>query len=593
MPDLAIEIVRALEAIGAAEDVGGPAPRTPEDSGPIDPSGPYWELLEQTAILPLNDYGNGQRLIAHFGSDMLYVPRYGWHLWDGRIWRFDENALGVRKLAHRVQKIIDDETATLMLDPEEEAEIAAAAQAREEYEALAVKHHAKLTEDEYRRRRLLSAQMDRAQVLREKKAKRRARHLTHAKSAGNAGPVKNMLESAEPYIARAISDLNTDPLAFAVENGVIRLLTPEIDPHEAEWVADPRPRARAILEAHDRAQMITKIMPVEYDPEAACPRFELFLAEIQPDPAMRAFLQRWFGYSLTGLTSEQKLVFLHGGGRNGKSTLVDLIAKILGDYATSIPIESLTGTEQRKGADATPDLVRVPGARMIRASEPEEGLAFREALIKLLTGGEPILIRRMREEFVEVEPEFKLTISGNHKPKVKGNDDGIWRRILLVPFDVQVAKEDVDPLLPQILWAERAGVLNWLIAGARAFLEGGLAEPDAVREATEEFRDESDALRVFIRDCCEVTGDPGHFTRSKALIEAFAFYLQERGETPWGPRTVSTRLAGMAGKYKDPASGQMFAAHKIGDTGYRGIRIRQDFEDRRQAAAWDAEGYRP
>lgn len=129
-----------------------------------------------------------------------------------------------------------------------------------------------------------------------------------------------------------------------------------------------------------------------------------FLERIQPEPEMRAFLQRWFGYSLTGLTNEQKLVFLHGGGRNGKSTLVDLVAKMMGEYATSMPIETLTGSETRKGSDATPDLVRLPGARMVRASEPEKGVQFKEALIKLLTGGEPIMVRRMRRNSLKSIP---------------------------------------------------------------------------------------------------------------------------------------------------------------------------------------------
>jgi putative DNA primase/helicase len=372
-------------------------------------------------------------------------------------------------------------------------------------------------------------------------------------------------------VERRLETLNIDPLVVNCRSATLDFRRDDAAEREwehlpAPWTVEARP--------HDRANMITKMMPVDYDPTAKCPEFDRFLERIQPNPQMRGFLQRWFGYNLTALTSEQKLVFFHGAGRNGKSTLVDLVARMLGEYATTVPIESLTGTEQRKGSDATPDLVRLPSARMVRASEPEEGIRFREAIIKALTGGEPILIRKMREEFMEIEPVFKLTISGNHKPNVRGTDDGIWRRILLVPFAVQIPRDEVDPRLPKTLWEERSGVLNWLIAGAIAFLAGGLQEPHEVLDATAEFRDDSDPVRTFLADCCDVTGDAADFELARDLVEAFQAHQRDQGGSPWGSRTVSLRLAEKEHAYTDPKTGQTYGRRKTNtSSGYGGIRL--------------------
>lgn len=155
------------------------------------------------------------------------------------------------------------------------------------------------------------------------------------------------------------------------QTGVLRF-SREIDLHDAAW-GQSAPVWRVDQLPHDRRHLISKMMLADYDPAATCPHFLAFMETVQPDPAVRDFLQRWFGLTLTGIKTEQKLAFFFGGGRNGKSTLVDTIARIMADYGTTIPIETLTGTEQRKGSNSTPDLVRLPGSRMARASEPEQG----------------------------------------------------------------------------------------------------------------------------------------------------------------------------------------------------------------------------
>lgn len=568
--------IDAGEAPPSAPPPDGPEP--PESSPAPGESGEAPRPVQ----LPLNDYGNGQRVLTYFGEDLMFVPRIGWFVWDGRIWAQDFDGMAVRRKAHRISGLIIREALELSAS-DRDAAVVAAAEAGEAGRAAILETPAKA------RTPVQVAELDRLDKLMKKAREivgrleeKRGKHLRHAKAAGNSGPISNMLHEAEPYVEKRIEALNLDALSIACESGTL-VFVAEDDPDA--WRdndgAALRKRHRVELRPHNRDDMITKMMPVAWDPEADCPVFEEFLRDIQPDAAMREFLQRWFGYGLTGLTSEQKLVFLHGTGRNGKSTLVDLIARMMGEYATSVPIETLTGSEQRKGADATPDLVRIPGARMVRASEPEEGLRFKEAMIKLLTGGEPILIRKMREEFVEIDPVFKLTISGNHKPAVRGADDGIWRRILLVPFDEQIPVDRVDHQLGRKLWAERSGILNWLLAGACAFLDGGLREPESVREATEEFRDDSDPVRRFLVEACEVTGDAEHFVSSRDISTAFRLWGRDNGLNDWTPQTITKRIAEKAGVFRPFPGAPVFSKRRTAaENGYGGVQLTDDFRER-------------
>jgi putative DNA primase/helicase len=292
---------------------------------------------------------------------------------------------------------------------------------------------------------------------------------------------------------------------------------------------------------------------------------------------------------MTGL-KVQKFAFFYGSGANGKSVLIDLIARMMGDYAHSAKIESFTGRNRRGGGDATPDIFPLMGARMVRASEPEEGERLQEGLIKELTGGEPLLVRQLHEDFIEVHPFFKLTISGNHKPEIRGTDDGIWRRVLLVPFDVQIPPEERDEKLIEKLWAERSGVLNWLIDGLLQYLEAGLQEPAQVRDATQDYRADSDPIGSFLGDACVVTGDPDNFLYARELIQGFNLWLDLRGEGMWGDRTISLKFKNLAGRFRDTRTGKQFSAAKRDATGYRGVRFTPEFRRQFDDAPRDAKG---
>ncbi|MCS6624353.1 phage/plasmid primase, P4 family [Roseibacterium beibuensis] len=562
---------------------GDPGP-APDDRGPPDEGEAHHARIAKAAALPLNDYGNGKRLVIHNGEDLLFVPRVGWFTWAGTHWQKDPDRLAVRRMAQALAPLILEEVGFVPKTPRIAGLLDTLAEDRRARLDLERLPPAEREEDHQKK----LDQLDRSIEATEKKLsgyqKSIDRIRTHAKNAGNSGPLQHMIEEAEPTLARALEDLDADPLAINTAAGLLRFSVVDGSEDGAGKVAD------YTLEAPARDQLQSKLVPVAFDPDADCPRFDAFLAEVQPDPDMRAFLQRWFGLSLTGLPV-QAMAFFYGMGANGKSVLTDLMAKIAGDYAATVRIESLTGTARRGGGDATPDLVPLIGARMARTSEPDQGTQLQEGLIKEMTGGEPILVRALRSDFIEIRPIFKLTMSGNHKPAIRGTDDGIWRRVMLVPFNEQIPVERRNPNLVAELMGEAPGVLNWMVEGLLSYLEIGLAPPDAVRAATEEYRRESDPLGEFLATCCVVTADPSDAIRAAELVNAFALFLLERGDTPWKNRTVSLHLADKAARWRHPETGKSFVKGKASVSQYLGLRFTDAFARRWDAAPKDQKGY--
>ncbi|MEI2386049.1 phage/plasmid primase, P4 family [Breoghania sp. JC706] len=564
---------RPVEEYPAPEDAGGGDGAPPSGDGPGDGdggnSGGPFDLarLEACAAEPETDIGNGRRILHWFREEVLYVARIGWHVFDGTRWGEDVEGRQIRPLAHTVVERIALEARLIDYHPHEVKAIEAAKEAQAELEQLEGKGKDASDEDKSRilaLKRVVADGADAEKALKGRKSYRRR----YCKTSGSSGKLDNMLRESAPYVMQVVNDLDGDALALNTRSGTLRFVS-EDDPDSPDADA-PRKLWSVRCDPHDRADLITKLAPVDYDPEAMAPTFDAFLERVQPDPEMRSFLQRYCGYCLTGLTQEQVLAFFWGEGANGKSTLVDLVARILDDYSTTVPFETLAGDDRRKGGEATPDLAKLPGARLVRASEPEQGMKFREAMVKALTGGEAILIRRLHAEFTEIRPTFKLIISGNHKPDVRGTDDGIWRRVLLVPWSVQIPKGERDPLLPQRLWAERAGVLNWLIKGALDYLTYGLDVPEEVRSATDSYREESDPIGAFLDGYCEVTRDPDDCMTPGALYTLFKIFCEAASYTVWTPTTFNRQLPRKAAKLG------FHKAKSNGNTVYRGIRAKAD-----------------
>ena len=285
-----------------------------------------------------------------------------------------------------------------------------------------------------------------------------------------------------------------------------------------------------MLRKHRRSDRITRTAEVAYDADADCPMFRDFLDEILPDREIQTFLQQWYGYAMTGVTTEQLVVLFHGKGANGKSTLMKIIGRCMGDYTLALPFASLLHDDRRRGSEATPDLARLPGARLVTAAEPETGARFSESMIKQMTGGEPMAVRHLNKGFFEFDPVFKLALSFNKRPTVRGHDEGIWRRLLLVPFDVAIAREHQDKGLDDRLKTEAAGVLNWMIGGFEMWRKEGLRVPDKVRAATESYRSDSDPIGLFLRDGTRAR--PGERLRAGRLYEAYRAWCKGAAMEP-------------------------------------------------------------
>lgn len=562
-----------FDQVGAMGAEDAPSPRDDEARPhPLD------DLIAQAAGFDLNDNGNARRFALYFGENLIWVPRMGWHVWDGTRWARDDDEIEVKRLSQELGDLVKREVWSLRLGDRQMDVIAqeeALRDAREGWTS-ATDDDGQMTPDAKAR----VGQIDRilAEIAKLKKSLSdiRAAHRRFAVQCGNGTRMKAMREEAGIKLSRRVADLDAAPLEINTLSGVLRFTV------ERE---DGRRFANVELVKHAREQLHTKIMPVHFTPltqdeePLAAPRFDAFFERIQPVPVMRNFLMRSFALAMTGLI-EQKLWFFYGMGANGKSVLVDLMARIVGDYSATAKIESLTGTNRRGGGDATPDLVPLIGARLVRAAEPDEGMRWQEGLIKDLTGGEPILVRALHSDFVEVRPCFSLFISGNHKPDIRGTDDGIWRRLMLVPFDVQIPKEEQIPKaeLDEILFAERDAIFARLVGYLCQYLESGLNEPAQVVEATAEFRAESDPFGTFLDDACLVTGDPDHSMLARDLTHAFHFWMMQRGEGAFKDRTVSNALKDRSKRWTSKVTGRKFTARKSnGDARYDGIRFTDVF----------------
>jgi putative DNA primase/helicase len=356
--------------------------------------------------------------------------------------------------------------------------------------------------------------------------------LKHARASESNGRVRAMLERAraEPGIAIAHMMLDADPWILNVANGTYDLRVGQ-------------------LRAHDRHDLMTKRSPVRYLDDARCPHWLAFLDRIMAGrQEMIGFLQRAIGYSLTGSTQEQCLFFLHGSGANGKSTFLEVLRKLLGDYAVQADFATFL---DKKFAGVGNDIARLVGSRLVSSSEVGEGMRLNESLIKTLTGTDTIAARFLYAEAFEFTPNFKIWLAANHKPVIRGSDTAIWRRIRLVPFTVEIPEGERDAQLPETLKSELPGILRWAIEGCELWLEETLRPPQDVLIATAQYRKESDILGAFLTECCEVpridpnAENPGEMRTvadgadgsksqpsapAKALYQAYSTWTENGGE---------------------------------------------------------------
>jgi putative DNA primase/helicase len=262
---------------------------------------------------------------------------------------------------------------------------------------------------------------------------------------------------------------------------------------------------------------------------------------VQPKKDVRSFLQAYCGYALTGLIDEQCFLLNVGGGANGKSTFLEAIGRVMGPYSKTVGFDSVAGDGGgfANGSQATPDLARLRGARLARASEPEHGRQLKEGLIKSITGGEPIIARNLHRDFFEFTPQFKLVLSANQRLELSGVDHGIWRRMRLVPWEVTIPKDQqrrFDEVMEEF-WEERSGILNWLVSGALDYLNDGLSAPISVTHATEEYRKDKDPVGNFASECLERNSESE--VPARRMYEAFGAWCALNSVRPWSERAFA------------------------------------------------------
>lgn len=343
------------------------------------------------------------------------------------------------------------------------------------------------------------------------------KHLKYSRSSKAKAAMIKETEQRLPIIP---DQLDLHKMLLTCPNGTVNLITGELMPHNQE-------------------HFITKIANCEYTDKTDYPLWEKFLNDIfAGDKELIRFMQKAVGYSLTGSVKEQCLFFCYGVGQNGKSTFLETISDVLGDYATNIQPQTIMARQQNNGPSG--DIARLKGARFVNSAEPEQGVRLNESLVKQMTGGDKMTAAKKYENEFEFMPEFKLWMSTNYKPVIRGTDTGIWRRIRLIPFTVTIPDNKVDKNLKFKLRQELPGIFKWAVEGCLLWQREGLKVPDSIDKATREYRAEMDLIGSFLETCCAI--GPGAEEVDKDLYAAFCAWAKESNEFEMSSRKFNTEL---------------------------------------------------
>lgn len=369
----------------------------------------------------------------------------------------------------------------------------------------------------------------------------------HIKSSRSNRGKTAMLKETEHHLPVSPDDFDKDKSVFNVQNGYLDLINGN-------------------LKDHDRKKMFTKISNVEFTDKIDCPRWIDFLNEIfEYDQELIDFIQKSVGYSLTGSTREQCMFILFGNGRNGKSVFLDIINDILGTYATNIQPQTLMVKQQTSGANS--DIARLKGSRLVTTTEPNDGVRLDEGLVKQLTGGDKVTARHLYGNEFEFDPEFKIWMATNHKPIIRGTDDGIWRRLKMIPFEYQIPDNKVDKNLKYKLRKELSAILNWALEGALKWQKEGLKNPRVVEKANQEYRVEMDVTELFIQECCEV--DKDYSIQAKTLYQTYIEWAKENSQYQMSNTRFGKEMGNKFNKRKSD-----------GKIKYFGLTINEEYDQR-------------
>jgi putative DNA primase/helicase len=443
------------------------------------------------------DVGNALRFVKDHGDDARYCHDWKkWLFWDGKRWNMDRTGEAERRAKKTIKKLFDQAA-------REFNEAAKALKAADPADDATIE---KLQARQAAAQRLINFALRSEHVLRIDAMVKLAR--------------------SEPGIPVLPAQLDSDQFLLNVQNGTLDLRTGTLRPHR-------------------RQDLLTKLAPCRFDSRATCP---LWLRTIHGifagDTAMLDFVQRFFGYALSGSVKEDLVPIFWGDGSNGKTVVLETVRAVMGkDYADAAAPDLLL---VKRGERHATELADLHGKRLMIAQETDDGRQVNEGLLKRLTGKDEVKGRRMREDFWSFPPSHKFVLCSNHKPAVKGQDHGIWRRLALVPFDVQFWRADrgetgpeelrAIPDLKEELSVELEGILGWMVEGCMAWQRHGLQTPAKVMAATEEYRRQEDKVAAFIEDCC-ITGDANYRIKASQLYAKYVAWLKRCNEgEPLGQR---------------------------------------------------------
>jgi putative DNA primase/helicase len=424
------------------------------------------ELRFEETSDPCTDAANAQRFALQFGRDLLFVDPWGWMRWDGNCWR--EGKQYANRCAQELGAVIRNES---------------------------IAESVSASNTEMGRSARDSAQKN-AEAL-----------LKWAKVSESLQRIEAALKLASSHIYVKSSEMDRHPWLLNCANGTLDLHSGELQP----------------ARRHD---LITKSTHVAYDPAAKCPTFDKAIFDVCcGDRDLVRYLQRLFGYCLTGNNSEQKMFIFNGSGANGKDTTLTAVQHAMGDYAGLAAPGLLIQTHNERHPTEVADLA---GMRLAIASESNEQGRLNEVAVKRYVGSEKLKARLMRQDFFDFPVQFKLILMTNHRPVIAGDDYGIWRRLNLVPFNATFKGENRDKNLPTKLDKELPGILRWCVEGCMEWQRAGLDPPEIVRQATDQYKADQDILRDFFAENCVFK--PTAQVTSKALFRRYQDWCDDNGE---------------------------------------------------------------
>lgn len=380
------------------------------------------------------------------------------------------------------------------------------------------------------------------------------------RTAGSAAKEAMIKECQHLYDVPASPEDFDSYLDFLnVQNGVVNLRNGELMPHDSRL-------------------MMSKICNCEYDVKKRKPkRWLKFLDEItNGDKSLQEYIQKSIGYSISGSNREQCAYFLYGMGNNGKSTFLDTIADMLGDYASNAQPDTLMLQSRlgSSGGGANTDIARLKSARFVTCEEPTEGVRLNEGLLKQLTGGSKVTCRFLYGDEFEYTPEFKIWVATNHKPVVRGTDIGIWRRIKLLPFEVNIPKDKVDKNLKYKLRQEFPQILAWAVEGCMKWQADGLSEPESVLDATKDYKQEMDVIACFIEQCVVIDYDTDEKIPAADLFSVYSKWAKQNNEFAMSAKKFGIEVAKKLPEKGRNSKGMYYGKIKLTDYG-NGFSLKQ------------------